>query len=102
MQEELIDLLNDSGPHDRFENCILSKFWCTLIPFYPKLSEVALKVLHIFPNSYKCKQGFFSFLYMKSKYRSRLNVEDDLGVSLFVTELNIKQLTDAKQAQPSH
>ncbi|XP_067949760.1 LOW QUALITY PROTEIN: uncharacterized protein [Watersipora subatra] len=41
MPEELIDLLNDSGAHDRFEDCVLSKFWCSLITSYPKLSEYA-------------------------------------------------------------
>ncbi|XP_067945092.1 protein FAM200C-like [Watersipora subatra] len=104
MHEELIDLLNDSGAHDRFEDCVLSKFWCSLITSYSKLSEVALKVLLIFPSSYmyKCAQEVSSLLHMKSKYRSRLNVDDDLNVSLFVTELNIKQITEAKQAQPSH
>ncbi|XP_067933238.1 zinc finger BED domain-containing protein 5-like [Watersipora subatra] len=102
MQEELIDLLNDSGAYDRFEDCVLSKFWCSLITSYPKLSEVALKVLLIFPSSYKCEQEFSSLLYMKSKYRSRLNVDEDLSVSLSVTELKIKQITDAKQAQSSH
>ncbi|XP_067945293.1 zinc finger BED domain-containing protein 5-like [Watersipora subatra] len=101
MQEELLDL-NDSGAHDRFEDCVLSKFWCSLITSYPKLSEVALKVLLIFPSSYKSEQEFSLLLYMKSKYRSRLNVDDDLRVSLTVTDLNIKQITDAKQAQPSH
>ncbi|XP_067943329.1 zinc finger BED domain-containing protein 5-like [Watersipora subatra] len=101
MQEEMIDLLNDSGAHDRFEDSVLSKFWCSLITSYPKLSEVALKVLLIFPSSYKCEQEFSSLLYMKSKYRSQLNFDDDFRVSLSVTELNIKQITDAKQAQPS-
>ncbi|XP_067947335.1 zinc finger MYM-type protein 6-like [Watersipora subatra] len=102
MQEELTDLVNDSGAHDRFEDSVLSKFWCSLITSYPKLSEVALKVLLIFPSSYKCEQGFSSLLYKKSKYHSRLNVDDDLRVSLSVTELNIKQITDAKKPQPSH
>ncbi|XP_067932141.1 zinc finger BED domain-containing protein 5-like [Watersipora subatra] len=102
MQEELIDLLNNSGARDRFENCVFSKFWCSSITSYPKLSQVALKALLIFPSSYKCEQEFSSLLYMKSKYRSRLNVGDDLRVSLPVTEPNIKQLTDAKQTQPFH
>ena len=102
LQEELIDLINDSGAKDKFNDNSLTMFWCAMVTSYPRLSRLALRVLLIFPSTYKCEQGFSSLFSLKNKYRSALNVDDDLRVALSKTEPNIQSLTNSKQQQPSH
>jgi len=48
------------------------------------------------------RQSDGSLVAMKTKSRSRLNVEDDLIVALSCIELRISMLSNNKQAQPSH
>jgi hypothetical protein len=102
LQEELIDLINDSGAHDKFDDNSLTMFWCAMITSYPRLSRLALRALLIFPSTYKCEQGFSSMFYLKNKYRSALNVDDDLRVALSKTEPNVQKLTNSNQQQQSH
>lgn len=51
---------------------------------------------------YVCERGFSVLTYLKSKYRRKLNFEDDLRLYLSKLGPNIDQLCQKKQAQPSH
>ncbi|KAL4121891.1 hypothetical protein QTP88_014311 [Uroleucon formosanum] len=50
-----------------------------------ELSNTAVKFLVGFSTTYLCERGFSSLTYVKSKYRNKLNVEDDLRL-YFPTE----------------
>ena len=78
IQEELIDLVNDSSASDLFEKESLVRFWCKISKSYPHVAEEPLRSLLLFPSTYLCEAGFSSLLVIKSKLRSRLNVEADL------------------------
>jgi hypothetical protein len=56
----------------------------------------------LFRTTYECEVGFSSLLQIKTKYRSRLSVGDDLRSALSSTSPRIKKLAVEKQAQPSH
>ena len=75
IQEEFLELMNDSVAKDAFETLTLTKFWTKMSVTYPIVSDVVLNSLLIFPSTYLCEQGFSTFLNIKSKLRSRLNVE---------------------------
>ena len=65
-----------------FESVVLENFWSAGLETYPKLVEKALVVLP-FSTTYLCEAGFSFLVYLKNKYRNRLeNVEKELHVAL--------------------
>lgn len=96
MQEEFLELVNDSVAKDAFETLTLTKFWSKISETYPVLSDVVMNSLLMFPSIYLCEQGFSTLLNMKTKYRSRLNVEHDLRVCLSNTAPRIEKLVYKK------
>ena len=102
MQEEFLELVNNSVAKDAFETLSLTKFWSKMSEIYPVVSEKVLNSLLMFPSTYLCEQGFSTLLNMKTKHRSRLNIEHDLQVCLSNTAPRIEELVCNKQAQPSH
>ena len=82
IQEEFLDLVNDSFEKDAFETLTLTKFWTKMNVTYPVVSDIVLNSLLMFPSTYLCEQGFLTLLNMKNKHQSRLNVEHDLRVRL--------------------
>ena len=57
----------------------LADFWLRRRATHPLLSDRALKFIMPFITSYLCEQGFSSMLYVKNKYRTRIN---DLDINL--------------------
>ncbi|XP_045130675.1 zinc finger BED domain-containing protein 5-like [Portunus trituberculatus] len=102
MQEEFLELVNDSVAKDAFETLSLTKFWSKMSEIYHVVSEKVLNSLLMFPSTYLCEQGFSTLLNMKTKHRSRLNVKHDLRLCLSNTAPRIEELACNKQAHPSH
>ena len=102
IQEEFLELVNDSVAKDAFEMLTLTKFWTKMSVTYPVVSDVVLNSLLVFPSTYLCEQGFSTLLNIKSKLRLRLNVDHDLRLCLSNTTPRIEKLICNKQAQPSH
>ncbi|XP_068228051.1 zinc finger BED domain-containing protein 5-like [Palaemon carinicauda] len=92
MQEEFLELVNDSVAKDAFETLSLTKFWAKMSEIYPVVSKVVLNSLLMFPSTYLSEQGFSTLLNMKTKHRSRLNVEHDLRLCLSNTAPRIEKL----------
>jgi len=70
---------------------------------YPVLSSKALKVLIPFPTTYLCEKAFSALVYVKNKFRNRLeNVESELQLKLSNIEPNIEKLMSEMQYHPSH
>jgi hypothetical protein len=72
------------------------------LSIYPEVSNEAAKLLVQFSSTYLCESGFSALAYIKSKYRVRLDVENDLRCALSQMSPNIKKLIKNKQGQPSH
>jgi hypothetical protein len=101
-QEEFIEIINSDAARTDFSTMPITKFWIKCLQLYPVLSETVLRLLLPFPTTYLCETGFSSLLVIKSKYRSRLVVEDDLRCALAKTAPRISDLVRKKQSQPSH
>jgi len=66
MQEELIELQNDSHLKSSFEyNTNLEEFWCKKAMGYPNIRQKALRFLMVFSITYLCEQRFSSLLSIK-------------------------------------
>uniref|UniRef100_A0A8C1PKF5 Uncharacterized protein n=1 Tax=Cyprinus carpio TaxID=7962 RepID=A0A8C1PKF5_CYPCA len=85
-----------------FSSCPLSSFWAALVQEYAQLCDAALKILLPFTLTYLCEAGFSKMTALKTKYRNRAQIEDDLRLCLSNIEARIEGLCKAKQAQVSH
>ncbi|XP_072378006.1 zinc finger BED domain-containing protein 5-like [Diabrotica undecimpunctata] len=102
LQEQEIDLKCDSQARADFANKDLEEFWLTHFPVYPEVALVSAKLLVQFSSTYLCESGISPLTYIKSKYRSRLDVESDLRCALTQFQPNIEKLVKNRQCQPSH
>uniref|UniRef100_A0A8D9EX81 SCAN domain-containing protein 3 n=1 Tax=Cacopsylla melanoneura TaxID=428564 RepID=A0A8D9EX81_9HEMI len=104
IQEELIELQNDTSCKDNFTGGNLEEFWCKKALAYPKIRNMAVRLLTLFSTTYLCEQGFSNVLAIKTKQRSKLvNPEFDLRLALVknITP-RIDMMVKKMQAQPSH
>lgn len=102
LQEQVIDLKCDSQAKADFANMDLEEFWLTYFSVYPEVALETTRLLIQFSSTYLCESGFSALAYLKSKYRSRLDVESDLRCSLTQFQPNIDKIVKGKQCQPSH
>ena len=101
-QEQLADLSSDRTLQLKFGDDTLSAFWCSVANEYPLLAHKAMTVLLPFATTYLCEVSFSALANMKTKYRSRLNVENDLRLCLSNISPRIDLLCQQKQAHSSH
>ena len=102
LQDELIDLRNDSACKDMFDNLSICEFWARVCASYPSVAKVCMKVLLPFSSTYLCESGFSTLLNMKTKARNRLDAEDGMRCALSSTSPRIEALVDKFQQQISH
>ena len=101
-QDEFLELINDSGARQDYQEKPLSHFWVGLKYSYPQTTETALCILIPFVSTYLCKSGFSSLLQIKAKHRNRLAVEDNLCCALSQTTPRIRLISENKQEQILH
>ena len=101
-QEELAELSSDRSLRLQFSSKTLTSFWLMCANEYPSLSAKAVHVLLPFATTYLCETAFSAMTAIKTKYRSRLDVEPDLRVCLARIPPRLDALCSAKQALPSH
>uniref|UniRef100_A0A671MBF3 HAT C-terminal dimerisation domain-containing protein n=1 Tax=Sinocyclocheilus anshuiensis TaxID=1608454 RepID=A0A671MBF3_9TELE len=102
MGEQLVELKSDTRLRHLYSSSSLPSFWLSVMTEYPQLSDAAIKLLLPFTSTYLCEAGFSKLTALKTKYRNRLQVEDDLRLALSNTEPRIALLCKKKQAQVSH
>ena len=100
--EALDDLSSDRGLKIAFDNKrSLAEFWISIEKEYSQLSAAAMNVLFPFGTTYLCKMTFSALSYIKNKYRSRLEVEDDLRVAVSHIKPRIGLLCSKHKAHTS-
>jgi zinc finger BED domain-containing protein 5/7/8/9 len=102
VQDEFIELRNDSIARDLFKEKSLTEFWCSMRRSYPNVALLSFKLLVPFASTYLCESGFSTLLQIKTKSRNRLDVQDDMRLALSNTQPRISKLVKQIQAQPSH
>jgi hypothetical protein len=101
-ENELISLSSDRTLKLKLSESNICQFWASVEAEYPELYAQSLTILLPFPTSYLCETSFSAMAAIKTKFRSRLHVEDDLRVCLSAITPRIKELCASKQAQTSH
>ena len=92
VQDELLELRNDSAGCEIFMTKSLSQFWSSMLTSYPKLSTEALRVIVPFASTYLCESGFSPLMHIKSKARNQLDLEDDMRIAISKTQPRISRL----------
>ena len=72
LQEEFLELTNNSSAKIEYNSLSLRNFWVKMLPVYPKISKVTLLILIPFSSTYLCEAGVSSLLAIKIKQRNRL------------------------------
>ena len=84
-----------------FELIVLDNFWSIGLETYPKLANKALTILP-FSTDYLYETGFSSLIYLKNKYRNRLEtVENDSRIALSNRQPRYEKLVDMKRQEKS-
>ncbi|KAF7490982.1 Zinc finger BED domain-containing protein 5 [Sarcoptes scabiei] len=81
-EESMADLSSDSKAQHLFNAMSLVDFWLSMQHKYPDLSKKALRAFIVFPTSYLCETGFSALASIKNKYRSKLDVEADMILTI--------------------
>ena len=104
IQEEVIELQNDSNFKDSFESGVnLEELWCKKAISYPNIRQAALRYLMVFSTTFLCEQGFSTLLLIKNKQRNQLGTSSDLRLALSKSLTpRIPQLVKQIRAQKSH
>ena len=102
LQEEFLELTNNSSAKIEYDSLSLHNFWVKMLPVYPKISKVTLLILIPFSSTYLCEARFSSLLAIKIKQRNRLESEGDLRCALSKTDPRLTELVAKKQKQVSH
>ena len=101
-QEEFLELKLNSTAKVNFKELELEAFWLKYLPVYPLISTQALRVLVMIGSTYLCEAAFSTLVAIKTKYRNKLEVEEDLRCALSGIKPRINELVSKKQCQVSH
>lgn len=101
-EEIFIDFTANAEIKKQFNNKSLFEFWAGVNDEFSALKTRAFRILLPFSTSYLCEAGFSAVAALKTKYRSQLNIEKELRVSISNIKPCFDKLCSAKQAQGSH
>ena len=102
IQEEFLDMKCNSSAKDDFNRLSLEEFWLKYLAMYHNVSLLALRVIVRFSSTYLCEAAFSTLVFIKNKYRNRMDIENDMRCAISETPPRIKKLVEQKQLHPSH
>ena len=95
-EEALVELRSNMDLKQRLGEMPITCFWLPMESEFPQISTKAMKVLIPFTSTYLFECGFSALTLIKNKYRSRLQVEDDLRLFLSAAQPRIEHLCASK------
>lgn len=101
-EDQFIEMTSDSTRRLRFTAQTLSEFWLGVEREHPLIGQRAVGILLPFATSYLCEIGFSAVACLKTKYRSKLNIEHELRVAISSLQPRFEKICSGKQAHCSH
>ncbi|GFX66379.1 zinc finger BED domain-containing protein 5 [Trichonephila clavipes] len=101
-EESFIDFTSSGEIKRQFCNKTLFQFWAEVDDEFSELKTKAFRILLPFSTSYLCETGFSAVAALKTKYRSQLNIEKELRLSISNIKPSFENLCSARQAHGSH
>uniref|UniRef100_A0A8C1JTI0 BED-type domain-containing protein n=1 Tax=Cyprinus carpio TaxID=7962 RepID=A0A8C1JTI0_CYPCA len=100
--EELIEISPDASLKAHFSEVPLESFCSEIAEEHPVCHTAAMKVLIPFSTTYLCEAGLSTMTALKTKYRARLTLVDDMCLALSKISPCIDQIITHCQQQSSH
>ncbi|GFX45569.1 zinc finger BED domain-containing protein 5 [Trichonephila clavipes] len=101
-EEIFIDFTSSGEIKRQFCNKTHFQFWAEVDDESSELKTKAFRILLPFSTSYLCETEFSAVAALKTKYRSQLNIEKELRVSISNIKPSFENLCSARQAHGSH
>ena len=101
-KEDYLDLTCDNSLKRKFNLVNPTNFWISLNDEYPALTKKALRMFFLFATSYLCEAGLSAMAIIKSKYRSRINVEREMRGAVSKIFPRFEERCKNKQAHTSY
>ncbi|GFX19554.1 zinc finger BED domain-containing protein 5 [Trichonephila clavipes] len=101
-EEIFIDFTSSGEIKRQFCNETLFHFWAEVDDEFSAQKTKAFRILLPFSTSYLCETGFSTIAALKTNYRSQLNIEKELRVSISNIKPSFENLCSARQAHGSH
>ena len=80
--EQHLELQSSQAATTKFSSSSLIKFWCSMLQKYLELAKRALEALIPFPTTYLCEAAMSAQVNIKTMYRDRLRVANDMRIVL--------------------
>ena len=78
------------------------RIWCSMLQKYPELAKRALEALIPFPTTYLCETIMSALVDIKTTYRNRLRVANDMRIALSNINPRIDELSPKRQELRFH
>ncbi|VVC33157.1 Hypothetical protein CINCED_3A012045 [Cinara cedri] len=101
-EESLIELSCDNSLKAKFCRTDFIQFWISIKDEYSLLSDKAQRILIPFSTFNLCEAGFSAVAVIKSKYRSKINVEKETRLAVSTLIPRFEKLCSDLLAHPSH
>ena len=102
LHEQHLELQSSQAAKIKFSSSSLIEFWCSMLQEYPELAKRALEALITIPATYFCEAAMSALVNIKTKYRNRLRVANDMRIVLSNIKPRIDELVLKRQEQKSH
>ena len=82
LHKQHLELQSSQAAETKFSSCSPIEFWCNMLQEYPELAKRALEALIPFPTTYLCEAAMSALVNIKTTYRNRLGVANDMRIAL--------------------
>ena len=100
--EQYLQLQSSQAAKTKFSSSSLIEFWCSMLQEYPELAKKALEAFILFPTTHFCEAAMSALVNIKTTYRNRLRVANDMGTALSNIIPSAVELVFKRQEQRSH
>ena len=102
LHEQHLELRSSQVAKTKFSSFSLIEFWCSIFQEYSEFAKRALEALIPFPSTYLCEAAMSALVNIKTTYRNRHRVANDLRIALSNINPRIDKLVSKRQEQSLH
>ena len=102
LHEQYLELQSFQAAKTKFSSSLLIEFWGIMLQEYPELTKRALEALILFPTTYLCEAATSALVNIKTTYRNRLRVANDMRIALSNINPRVDELVSKRQEQKSY
>ena len=102
LNEQHLELQSFQAAKTKLSSTSLIELWCSVLQEYSELAKKALEALIPFPTTYLCEAAMSALVYIKTMYRNRFRVINNMRIAFSNINPCIDELVSKKQEQKSH